>query len=545
MSPCAAGAGSARGPSADRADVAGECNLARQAVNYRDRRYSHPVNLKAIAVRLGMDPTVARLKRLAWAIPFLTESSRAIADIEGIGDDEVPDLRLGRDLPLRQEVPATPGTITRPEDLGVIEAAMAIRGGELSPVELLESCLAAIERTDGRIGAFVRLTDDAARKQAQLAGAGPATGVLHGIPFAAKDLIDTVNAATEYGSPAFAGRMPRWDATVLTRVRSAGGILVGKTATHEIAYGVSTPQVRNPWNPDRMTSGSSGGSAAALAARQVPMALGTDTGGSLRLPSAFCGTTAIKPTFGLVPRSGVMLLASSFDTVGPMARSARDCWLLLQVLTRTAPAEPVVVSVDPGRVRIGVADVATPYQRAVAEVLRGSSAQIIDITLPSPDIVQATATVLAFAEAAARFRAHVLRGEPFAQDIQSVLEAGLTVPVADFLHAQRVRAVIRRDYADLFNRVDLILLPTSPISDLPHGISEWKGVPLIPLLTPFTLPASLTGLPAIAFPCGFTDSGMPVGAQLIGPARSEALLAAVTDAYQQATDWHTRKPALS
>ncbi|HEU5470705.1 MAG TPA: amidase [Actinophytocola sp.] len=501
------------------------------------------MDLQPIATWVGMEPTAERLDRLAWAAPFLTESSRAIAEVEGIGDDEVPEAAVDERLVVVEAAAAGAVAGTRPAELGVIDAALAIRNGKLAPAELLESCLETIERTDRLLGAFVRLTDDAARAQARLA-AGPPTGVLHGIPFAAKDLIDTVNAPTEYGSQAFAGRMPRWDATVITRIRSAGGILVGKTATHEIAYGVSTPQVRNPWDPAKMTSGSSGGSAAALAARQVPMALGTDTGGSLRLPSAFCGTTAIKPTFGLVPRTGVMLLAASFDTVGPMARTAQDCWLLLQVLTGTAPAEPAIVTVDPRRVRIGVADVATPDQHAAADVLRDQGAQLINVTLPSPQISQAAATVLAFAEAATQFRAHVLRDAPFPQDIQSVLEAGLTVPIADFLHAQRVRAAIRRDYAELFGRVDVILLPTSPITDLPHGISEWDGVPLIPLLTPYTLPASLTGLPAIAFPCGFTESGMPIGAQLIGPARSEPLLTAVAHAYQQATDWHTRQPDL-
>lgn len=476
------------------------------------------------------------------ATPFITGAALAIAEAEGISDDEVPSYPP-RDIPLRHEVPVSSTTATEPCDLGVIEAAQAIRRGALSPVELLESCLATIERTEPAVGAFTALIEGVARRQAALANAGPPTAVLHGIPFAAKDLIDTVNVATERGSAAFAGRMPRWDATVVARVRTAGGILVGKTTTHEIAYGVSTPQTRNPWDHSKMTSGSSGGSAAALAARQVPMALGTDTGGSLRLPSAFCGTTAIKPTFGLVPRSGVMLLASSFDTVGPMARSARDCWLLLRVLTQQAPAEPVSVTVNPGHLRIGVADVAKPEQRAVAETLRTLGAEIIEVELPSLPLTQAAGSVLAFAEASARFRAHVVREAPFAEDILSLLEAGLTVPVADFLQAQRVRAAIRRDYAELFGRVDAILLPTSPITDLPHGIDEHDGVPLLPLLTPFTFPANLIGLPAVAFPCGFTPSGMPIGAQLMGQANTEPLLAAVADAYQQVTDWHTRKPA--
>lgn len=506
--------------------------------------YSRSMNLGAVARWAGLESTSRLVGRLEWATPFITGAAGAIAGVEGIDDDEVPTVEPS-DIQLHHRVPTEPSTATQPCELGVVEAALAIRRGDLSPVELLESCLRSIERTEPIVGAFVRSTADAARTQAGLAAEGPSTGVLHGIPFAAKDLLDAVNTPTEYGSAVFAGRMARWDATAVARVRTAGGILLGKTATHEIAYGVSTPRTRNPWDPTKMTSGSSGGSAAALAARQVPMALGTDTGGSLRLPSAFCGTTAIRPTFGLVPRSGTMLLAPSFDTIGPMARSARDCLLLLRVLTNEAPPAPGSLAVNPRHLRIGLADVARPQEAAVAAVLRGLGAQIVDVELPSLEITQAAAAVMVFAEAAAQFREHVLRGELFADDIQAFLEAGLTVPVADFLHARRVRAAVRRDYADLFGRVDLILLPTSPVTDLPHGATEQDGVPLVPLLTPFTFPASLTGSPAISFPCGFTGSGMPDGSQLMGPAHTEPLLAAVVDAYQQVTDWHTRVPPIA
>jgi aspartyl-tRNA(Asn)/glutamyl-tRNA(Gln) amidotransferase subunit A len=496
------------------------------------------MELEAVAAWVGLEPAPDRVDRLARAVPIVTEAARVVRSVT-VPAGGVPRPAPGG-VPLRAPggvpLPAPPGgEATEPCELTMLEAVVAIRRGELSPAELLDSCLATIERTEPAIGAFARLTPDTPRRHA--------TGILHGIPFAAKDVIDTANVATEFGSAVFAGRVPRANATVVSRIEAAGGILIGKTATHEIAYGVSTPQVRNPWNPEKMTSGSSGGSAAALAARQIPVALGTDTGGSLRLPSAFCGTTAIKPTHGLVPRDGVMPLASSFDVVGPMARTAADCWLLLQVLTGADPVPPTTV--DLPNLRIGITDLTRPQQSAVAETMRDLGARLIDVELPSLETTQATATVLAFAEASAEFRPHVVGGARFADDIQSLLEAGLTIPVADFLHAGRVRARIRREYDELFGRVDLILLPTSPVTDLPHGIVERDGVPLIPLLTPFTLPASLTGLPAIAFPCGFTETGMPVGVQLMGPDRSESLLAGVVAAYQEATDWHTRKPALS
>ncbi len=486
---------------------------------------------------VGLPPTPLRLHRLTWASGFLTEATQIIADAPGIEDGEVPDPQAN-EIPLwYQQVRGRSTAVTQPCELGMAEAALAIGRGELSPVELLESCLATIERTEPAVCAF-RTTESTALTQARLANQGPPTGLLHGIPFAAQDLIDTVNTTTQYGTVAVTGRMPRWDATVITRIRAAGGILVGKAATGEMGYGLSMPRVCNPWDPTALA----GGSAAALAARQIPIAVGTDTSGSLSLAAAMCGTTAIRPTFGLVSRSGAMVLAPSFDTVGPMARSARDCLLLLQVMTRQAPPEPVSAMVDPRQVRIGVAEDCLPEQLAVAETLRDAGAQILQVPMPSWEITQATGCVLVIAEAAAQFREYLARGEPFADDVQSFLEAGLILPVADFLHAQGVRAAIRREYAELLGRVDLILSPTSTVRDLSHKAREPQGTPLFPWLGRFTLPAGLTGLPAIAFPCGFTTSGMPVGAQLMGHARTEPLLAAIVDIYQRETDWHTRTP---
>lgn len=410
-----------------------------------------------------------------WAARFITSAVRTIAEVDGIDDEEVP-LVEPEEIPIRYQAPAGSTVSARPCELGVVEAAAAIRRGELTSVELLRSCLATIERTEPEVGAFVQLTDDIARTQATLADQGATTGLLHGIPFAAQDLLDTVNASA------------RWDATVISRVRAAGGILVGKTANHE--------------------------SAAALGARQVPMALGTDS-------RASHGSTAIRPTPGLVPRKGVRVPVPSFDSVGPMTRSARDCLLLLQVMANQAPPEPAMPVVDLRRVRIGLADVSLPEQRAVSETLCDLGAQIVEIQLPPREITQATAGVLLAAEAAARLRRNVPRDA----EIRSFLAAGQAVAVGDFLHAQRVRAVIRRDYADLLCRVDVILLPASPMADLP-------------LLTTFSVPAGLVGLPAITFPC----SDMQIGAQLTGPAGTEPLLAAIVDAWQRVTDWHTRNP---
>jgi aspartyl-tRNA(Asn)/glutamyl-tRNA(Gln) amidotransferase subunit A len=443
--------------------------------------------------------------------------------------------------------------------LGLLDAALAIHAAELSPVELVESCLERIAAIEPAVHAFARVTAREARQAATAAARIRPTGPLHGVPIGVKDLLDTAGVATEGGSAVFAGRVPERDATVVRRVRQAGGILVGKTHTHEIAYGVSTPQSRNPWHLERMTSGSSGGSAAALAAREVPMALGTDTGGSLRLPAAFCGVSAIRPTFGALPGDGVMSLAWSFDTAGPMARSARDCLLLLRVLDGTAPADPGAVRdrlTGPGLLAglsVGIPDPdylapATPEVLeavlGVADLLQRHGARPVRVTPPTLALTSRLGAVAAFCESAAIYRDQVRDRESFSPDVQAYLEAGLIVPGADYLDAQRARQLVNRAYAELLREVDVLLSPVTPVPELPHGATELDGVPLLPAMTPFTLPSSVTGLPSLAFPCGFSAAGMPIGAQLMGPAFSETRLAAVVDAYQQLTDWHVRQPLL-
>jgi aspartyl-tRNA(Asn)/glutamyl-tRNA(Gln) amidotransferase subunit A len=466
--------------------------------------------------------------RLAWAQPFVTSAVDAVR---------------------AADVAAEP---VEPWQLGLVDAACAIHDGALTPLELVESCLSRIEATEPAVHAFVSVSEDARERAAALTGR-PAT-VLHGVPVGVKDLIDVAGVVTAAGTTVFTEPASA-DAAVVAAVKAAGGIVLGKTHTHEIAYGVSTPQSRNPWDTAKMTSGSSGGSAAALAAGQVAAALGTDTGGSLRLPSSFCGTTAIKPTFGLVPTDGVRPLAWSHDVVGPMARDARDAYLLLRVLTGTAAGDPLLAL---GRLpsvaglRVGVPTdaflaAARPEVLAamdgVADVLADLGAEIVPVTPPAPELFGAVSSVMIFREAAEAYREH-LAAEPFSHGIQAFLEAGLAAPDADYLMARRVRRRLVDRLTSLLTDVDLLLTPSSPVPDLPHGAESVDGVPLIPVLTPFMLPASVTGLPAIAFPAGATDAGMPIGAQLVGPAHTEALLAAVAMAYQSATPWHLRRPSL-
>jgi aspartyl-tRNA(Asn)/glutamyl-tRNA(Gln) amidotransferase subunit A len=420
-------------------------------------------------------------------------------------------------------------------------------------LELVDSCLSRIEATEPTVHAFVSVAADQARARAA-ALTGRPSALLHGVPVGVKDLIDVAGTVTAAGTTVFT-KPADADAAVVTRVTDAGGIVIGKTATHEIAYGVSTPQTHNPWDPTKMTSGSSGGSAAALAAGNVAAALGTDTGGSLRLPSAFCGTTAIKPTFGLVPMDGVRPLAWSHDVVGPMARDARDALLLLRVLTGSTIGDPLHALGKMWSVaglRVGVptdaflgparADVLAAMD-SVADVLADLGATIVPVTPPAPELFGAVSSVMVFREAAEIYREHVA-GEPFSHDIQAFLEAGQDARPEDYVMAQRVRRRLIQQLTALLNTVDVLLTPSSPVPDLPHDTQSVDDVPLLALLTAFMFPASLTGLPAIAFPAGATDAGMPIGAQLIGPAHGETLLAGVADAYQSATTWHLRRPPL-
>ena len=230
--------------------------------------------------------------------------------------------------------------MTEPTQMSLAAAAQAIRARDLSAVELLDACLGNISQTEPVISAFASIGADAARAVAEQLGGGGIAGPLHGVPIALKDLFFTEGVPTEANCEALRGFVPDNDATVVHRLRQAGAVIVGKTNTHELAFGVSCPASHNPWNPERSTGGSSGGSAASLAARQVIGALGTDTGGSVRIPSNCCGTTAIKTTRGAVPRHGVHLISWTYDTIGPMARTAEDCRILLEVIAGHSPDDP-------------------------------------------------------------------------------------------------------------------------------------------------------------------------------------------------------------
>ena len=451
-----------------------------------------------------------------------------------------------------------------PNEMTLAEAADAIRRGQVTATELTTACLARIDATDGLVGAFASTQADQALATAAALDAAPPVGPLHGIPIALKDLFFTDGVATEANCDALAGFTPDHDAEVVTRLRDAGAIIIGKTNTHELAFGVSCPASRNPWNSERMTGGSSGGSAAAIAAGQVLGALGTDTGGSVRIPSNYCGTTGIKTTRGLVPRHGVHLLSWTYDTVGPMAGSAEDCQLLLEVMAGHSPLDPyssrtrMSAAETPDSLVLGVpdnsffegietdAEVRAVMDEAVA-VLTTIVARVMPAAVPNTAEHGEAGSAIVFAEAAALLAdLRATANERIGEEPRAILEAGAAMLGTDVVRAQATRVAFERAYLNVFDRqgVDLIIAPVNPNQVLPHGIADIDGVPLIPATTQFTFPINGAGLPSIALPGGFAADGLPIGFQLIGRPFSERTLAAVGQAFQAATDHHRRRPEL-
>ena len=454
--------------------------------------------------------------------------------------------------------------MTELTQMSLTQAAEAVRAEKVTATDLVEACLARIEQTDGSVGAFASVQADEARAEAARLDRGEASGALHGVPIALKDLIFTAGVPTEANCAALKGFTPNHDASVVRRLRAAGAVIVGKTNTHELAYGVSCPASRNPWNLQRMTGGSSGGSAASLAARQVFGALGTDTGGSVRIPSNYCGTTGIKTTRGAVPRDGIHLISWTYDTVGPMARSAADCAVLLDVIAGFSEEDPyssrtpLSAVEEPVSLVLGVPDDGffegfdtDPEVRAVmdaaADLLSTIVAEVRTVRVPNTAGHFDAGAAIVFAESAAlleelRSSSNELIGE----EPRAIMESGAAIPGTALAASQAKRVAFERAYLDVFEDqgVDLIIAPVNPNQVLPHGAVDLDGVPLIPATTQFTFPVNAAGLPAIALPGGFAVDGMPIGFQIIGRPFADRTLAAVGDAFQQRTDYHEQVPCV-
>ena len=475
----------------------------------------------------------------------------------------------------------------------ILELGNLLRQRQISPVDLTRHCLAQIEKLNGELNAFITVTADAALAQAHQAEAeirqGQWRGPLHGIPLALKDLIDTAGVRTTAASGVFAHRIPSADAEVVRRLKKAGAVLLGKQNLHEFAYGGSSlvsyyGPVRNPWDPACMAGGSSGGSAASVAAGLCCGAIGTDTAGSVREPAALCGVVGLKPTYGRVSCRGIIPLAWSFDHVGPIARTVSDAAVILQAIAGPDPDDPncasnpvpdylaPALSADvldalcgpklfyktsslretPKAITIGVPrnvfyddldpEVAAAVNQAVS-VLEKFAASVVEIDLPVP--IDRT---LQSAESYAYHAEFVARSpELYQSETLRRIRTGEAIRAQEVEKSRRELKTARQEIASVFQNVDFLATPTTPIPA--PAIAELTQNPelLRPrelLLLRNTRPVNVWGLPAISVPCGFTAAGLPIGLQIIGAHWAEAQVLQLAAAYERETGWHTRQPKI-
>lgn len=484
--------------------------------------------------------------------------------------------------------------MTELTDLRIPEARALLDSRELSAVELVEAHIACIERTDADLHAFITYTFEQARAMAREADAAIAAGdsqPLTGIPVALKDILCTVDAPTSAGSKILEGYRSPYDATVVAKLREQKAVFVGKTNTDEFAMGSSTENsafftTRNPWGDlDRVPGGSSGGSAAAVSAGYAMLALGSDTGGSIRQPAGFCGVVGLKPTYGRVSRYGLIAFASSLDQIGPFTRSVEDAAIGLAAIAghdrRDATSAPLTVPDYLATLRDGIAGlrigVVTEFStvegiepgvaaacEAAYEQFAALGAELVPVSLAYAKYALPTYYITAPAEASAnlaRFdgvkyglnvEADTLleaylrtRGEGFGAEVKRRIMLG-TYALASgyydayYVKAQKVRTLIKQDFDTAFEAVDVILAPTSPT--VAFKIGDRVDDPLQMYLSDiFTIPANMAGLPGLAIPCGFSE-GLPISLQVLGPAFGEEAIFRTAFAYEQVTEWHTVRP---
>ena len=457
-------------------------------------------------------------------------------------------------------------------DLSIEEAGRRIAARTLSPVELTRAYLARIEALNPRINAYITVTADQALAQARALeaelAAGRNRGPLHGIPIALKDNIDTAGILTSAASAVYANRIPAEDAPVVTRLREAGAVFLGKLNMHEFAYGGTCAvthygPVRNPWDTDYTPGGSSGGSAAAVAARTCAAALGTDTAASIRLPAAYCGVAGLKATHGLASIRGIVPLSEMHDHVGPLARSVADCALVMTALAGFDPLDPVSIEApredfheaigrEVAALRVGLPrtpffdDLDPEIASATAEalsVLQGMTRGRIEVELPAVDsfavlnaeIYEYHAALVADPERRALYQPQTL----------GRILGGANVSSADYIAARRRMIVARNTVGELFAAVDVLVLPT--VMQMPITVEAALATTRVATdagLIRNTLPFDVYGIPTISVPIGFTRAGLPIGLQIAGPRLGEARVLALAHAYEQATGWHRRAPEL-
>lgn len=449
---------------------------------------------------------------------------------------------------------------------GVTELSQLYATGAVSPVEIVQETLARIERLDARLNSYLTVTAESALRQARQAEteirAGRARGPLHGVPYAAKDLLDTRGIRTTVGSKIMADRVPDRDAAIIERLSAAGAVLLGKTGMHEWAYGITSANphfgpVRNPWDTERIPGGSSGGSAAALAAGLCAFSLGSDTGGSIRIPAAICGIAGLKPTFGSVSRAGAFPLGDTLDTLGPFALRVEDLALVYAAIA-DFEAEPRWRLLLDG-IALGVPtdfywqNLAPDVEAAARDALRvfeSLGAELEPVEVPDIETFNDLHRLILLAEATSVHRSRLAeRREDFGEDVRALLEQGLSVLATDYLEAQRARRAFRRDFGAAFERVDALLAPAVPVQTAGIGELEIRvqgKLENVRLATTRNIRAlNLTALPVLSVPCGFQADGLPVGLQIVGPEGAERKILKIGRAYEKATDWHLRTPPMA
>jgi aspartyl-tRNA(Asn)/glutamyl-tRNA(Gln) amidotransferase subunit A len=447
--------------------------------------------------------------------------------------------------------------VTLPE-LGVAELLGGYRAGTFDPTQVVDQCLSRLDEVPHEAMGIVTVVPERARAEAAESTTRWASGTarpLEGVPFGVKDVIATAGVATTLGSARWRDWVPEADATSVARLRAAGAVMVAKLATPELAFGDAREGHRpeNPWAPEHWTGGSSSGPAVALAARLVPLALGTDTGGSIRVPSSYCGVTGLKPTRGLVPRDGVATVSWTLDHTGPMARSAEDLTLALDVLAGGAATAGATVA----EVRVGLptawfqeetdADVMAATAAAVGELERlGAGVETVEVPDPALGGIAAwVITVAEFAEAHADWRDHL---DEYTTASAERLLAGSTLTAGDYLRARRVRTDLRARVARLFEEVDVIVTPATPTAAprvVPPVHEMWSDGDRLWLerVARNLILFNLLGLPAIVLPAGLTDDGRPLAIQVVGREGQDSTVLSVAAAYQAVTDHHRSSPA--
>jgi aspartyl-tRNA(Asn)/glutamyl-tRNA(Gln) amidotransferase subunit A len=461
--------------------------------------------------------------------------------------------------------------------LSLVDAAALIRGRQLSPRELVQAFLDRIDRLDKELNSFITVTAEAAIEHARQAESellrretrqGGSLGPLHGVPVALKDLYETRGVLTTAGSKLFADNIPQADAVIAERLFAAGAILLGKNNMHEIALGLTNVNphygpCHNPWDLNRVSGGSSGGSAAAVAANLCPASMGSDTGGSIRVPAALCGVVGLKPTHGRTSLRGVMPLSWNLDHAGPIAGDVQDVAFLLQIVAGYDPHDPYsadvpvddyLVHIRDGvkgwRIALANGEYCSSLQPEVAQAVRQAAAvfetlggRVEEVAFPGAYEAAVANGMMVISDAAALYDEYLVdQPQRFGADVRQRLQNGAALPVKDYIRARRTQTLLSRQFTSFFDDYELLLFPATPVTA--PFIEGPDAIQMARQLTCYTAPFNLTGLPALSLPCGFSSAGLPIGLQIVARPWAEARLIQAGYAYEQATEWHLAEPDL-